>query len=86
MYCTTENMVDFIFDDGSTEQPVFQSGTITTSRDSACIEIVVEDDEDVEGDEEFQLEIVDASPGMIVSPSITTVTIREDAGMYLMLM
>ena len=48
--------------------------------DLACIDIVIVDDDDVEGDEQFQLEIVDSNFGTIASPSVTTVTIHEDAG------
>ena len=73
--------MDYIFD-GSAQQPVFPAGSTVTNGDSACIEIPIVDDEDGEGDEQFQLEIVGAYPGIIVSPSFTTVFISDDAGIY----
>ena len=70
--------MDFIFD-GSVH-PIFSAASNIMNGDSACIEIPVEDDSDVEDDQQFQLEIVDALPGNIASPSITTVTITDNAG------
>ena len=69
---------DFIFD-GSGES-VFFSDSAVANGDSACLDIVIIDDNDVEDDQQFQLEIVNASPGIIASPSVTTVTIMDNAG------
>lgn len=73
--------MDFIFD-GNTQQPVFSSESIIMNGDLACIDILIVDDEDAEGNEQFQLEIVDSNLGTIVSPSVTTVIINDDAGIY----
>lgn len=75
----TENFDDFVFD-GST-QPVFQADSIVMNGDSACIDIPISDDDNIEDNQQFQLEIVAAHPATIASPSITTVTIMDDAGM-----
>ena len=69
---------DFIFD-GSGES-VFFSASAVANGDSACLDISIQDDNDVEDDQQFQLEIVNASPGIIASPSVTTVTIMDNAG------
>lgn len=76
----TENFDDFIFT-GST-QPVFQADSTVMNGDTACIDIPIEDDSNVEDNQQFQLEIVAALPATIASPSITTVTIMDDAGMH----
>ena len=73
--------MDFIFD-GNTQQPVFSSESIIMNGDLACIDILIVDDADAEGNEQFQLEIVDSNLGTIVSPSVTTVIINDDAGIY----
>ena len=69
---------DFIFD-GSGES-VFFSGSAVANGDSACLDISIRDDSDIEDDQQFQLEIVNTSPGTITSPSVTTVTIMDNAG------
>lgn len=75
----TENFDDFVFD-GST-QPVFQTSSIVMNGAAACIDIPIVDDDNVEDNQQFQLEIVTAPPATIASPSMTTVTIMDDAGM-----
>ena len=50
--------------------------------DSACIDIPIEDDDDVEGDEEFRLEIIAVLLGNVAVPSTTTVTITDNTGVY----
>ena len=69
---------DFIFDGSG--QSVFFSASAIANGDSACLDIPIQDDSDVEDDQQFQLEIVNASPGIITSPSVTTVTITDNAG------
>lgn len=76
----TENFDDFVFD-GST-QPVFRADSIVMNGDSACIDIPITNDDNIEDNQQFQLEIVAAHPATIGSPSVTTVTIMDDAGMY----
>ena len=63
-------------------QPVFSAGSIIMNGDSACIDIPIEDDDDVEGDEEFRLEIIAVLLGNVAVPSTTTVTITDDTGVY----
>ena len=78
-----DNFEDFVFD--GIAQPVFSAGSIIMNGDSACIDIPIEDDDDVEGDEEFRLEIIAVLLGNVAVPSTTTVTITDDTGVYALL-
>ena len=69
-----ENQRDFVFDP-NTELP-FTAGSL-----SACIDIQILDDNDVEGDHDFEILITDVTLGtVLIASSVTTVTITDNLG------
>ena len=66
---------DFVFNASS------QFFTFSHSETSFCIDVVIIDDDDVEGDHEFELMISHISLETIILPSsFTTITINDTAG------
>lgn len=70
----TENQRDFVFDPNT--QLAFTAGSL-----SACIDVEIIDDNDVEGDQDFEILITDVTLGtVLISSSVTTVTITDNLG------
>ena len=70
----TENQRDYVFDPST--QLAFTAGSL-----SACVDIQILDDNDVEGDHDFEVLITDVTLGtVLITSSVTTVTITDNLG------
>lgn len=74
LFASTDNQNDFVFD--PTTQLSFTTGSF-----SACVDIEILDDDNIEGDHQFEVLITDATLGTIlITSSVTTITIIDNAG------
>ena len=62
---------------------IFQVGTVSSS----CINIIINDDDDLEGDHTFDVTLGDTSTPVLLgglgSPSFTTITIEDPEGIHM---
>ena len=74
----TANQSDFVL--GSNTQLTFTSGSLNT-----CLDIEILDDSNVEGDHQFEILITDVTlGGFMMNSSVTTITIIDNSGIYLL--